>query len=85
MIVTDIKIKKIKDKKSRLLAYATVTLNDVLTINQVKIIESNRGGFFVAFPSRKIEDTFVDLIELDKQLYENISNEILGEYMRING
>lgn len=84
MTVTDIKIENVKEKKNRLLAYASVTLDDVLTINQIKIIESKKDTVFVAFPSRRIDDTFVNLIDFDKQLYKSITNEILREYVRIN-
>ena len=50
MIVTDIRLKLVDEV--RLKAYCTITLDFVLVIHDLKIIDGNKG-LFVSFPSRK--------------------------------
>lgn len=84
MTVTDIKIDKIENKKTKLVAHATVTLDDALKLFNIKILEKEEGKYFIAFPSRKIEDRYYSLVEVSNDLYQTISNEIISEYKRIN-
>lgn len=84
MEVTDIKIEKIEERKNKLVAYATITLDDKLTLFNIKILEKTEGEYFIAFPSRKIEEKYRSLVEVSNSLYKIISNEILSEYKRVN-
>ena len=51
MQVTDVKIRKVV-KYGKMKAVASVTLNDMLVIHDVRIIDGSRG-LFVAMPSRR--------------------------------
>ena len=56
MKVTNVKIKKVDgDKFDRLRAYVDVTLDDVLVIHGLKLMQGEQG-FFVAMPSRKMRN-----------------------------
>ena len=47
--ITNIKLNIVKDNK--ILAYATVTLNDCIIISGIRLYEGNKGRFIV-FPKR---------------------------------
>ena len=56
MKVTNVKIKKVDgDKFDRLRAYVDVTLDDVLVIHGLKLMQGEQG-LFVAMPSRKMRN-----------------------------
>lgn len=84
MTVTDIKIENIEEEKTRLVAYASVTLDDALTINKIKILKNKYSELFIAFPSRKQNENYYSLVEVSNELYSNITKEVLSEYKRIN-
>lgn len=56
--VTDVKIFPfdVGEPSSKVRAYAEVTLEDCLSIRGFKIVETESGGLFVGFPSRKGKD-----------------------------
>ena len=82
MQVTDIKINKIVERKSKILAHSDITLDNLITIRQIMIIEGNNGPF-IDFPSRKIGEDYLGLVEVEDQLFKDIKEEILAEYQRI--
>ena len=51
MQITDVRVKKI-NSQSRMKAIASITIDDVFVIHDIKIIESDKG-LFIAMPSRK--------------------------------
>lgn len=56
MQVTEVKAKLMHHPNNKLRAFCTITLDNSFVVRDLKIIESNRGGFFVAMPSRVITD-----------------------------
>lgn len=56
MQVTEVKTKIMLQPSNKLRAFCTVTFDSSFVVRDLKIIESNRGGFFVAMPSRVITD-----------------------------
>ncbi len=84
MTITDIKIEKLEDVKTKLVAYATVTIDEEITIHKIKILQKDKGIYFIAFPSRKNEDKYYSLVDVSSNLYKMINNEIISEYKRIN-
>lgn len=59
-VLSEIRIKLVAPvPNGRLLAFAQVTINDVLAIHDFKIIDG-RDGIFLAFPSRKTTDKCPD-------------------------
>ncbi|WP_456342432.1 septation protein SpoVG family protein [Thermovibrio sp.] len=65
-------------------AVATVRINDVLEIRDIKIIYSNKG-YFIQMPSKKSRTgEFVPIVNpLEKELYLHIRRKVLDEYKRI--
>lgn len=55
MQITEIKIFLKEGQDKKLKAYATLTIDNVFVVRNVKVIEGNKG-LFVAMPSRKIKD-----------------------------
>ncbi len=81
MKVTDINIRIATNEK--LMAYATVVLDEVLVIHNIKIINNNEE-YFIAMPSRKTKTgEFKDIvhpIKSDFRLY--LQDYILAEYKK---
>ena len=82
MKVTNVKIKKVDgDKFDRLRAYVDVTLDDVLVIHGLKLMQGEQG-LFVAMPSRKMRnEEFKDIVhpicpELRKWYYKSSPRKI---------
>lgn len=69
--------------EERLKAYATITIDNVFLIRDLRIINGN-AGLFVAMPSRKMKDgTFKDIAHpLNSEAREMIESSVLAEYER---
>jgi len=52
---TEVRIKLMEDNNERLLAFCSITFDDMFVIRDLKIIEGGKGSF-VAMPSRKLTD-----------------------------
>ena len=55
MNITEIRIKLLLNQRDKLRGFASITIDDVLVIRDIKVIEGARG-LFVAMPSRKLCD-----------------------------
>jgi stage V sporulation protein G len=55
VVITEVRIKLMEDNNERLLAFCSVTFDDMFVIRDLKIIEGAKGSF-VAMPSRKLTD-----------------------------
>ncbi len=55
MVITEVRIKLMEDNNERLLAFCSITFDDMFVVRDLKIIEGARGCF-VAMPSRKLTD-----------------------------
>ncbi len=53
MNVTEVRIKLVTDPRDKLRGFASITLDDLLVVRDIKIIEGTTGAF-VAMPSRKL-------------------------------
>jgi stage V sporulation protein G len=51
MQITDVRVKKI-NSQNRMKAIASITIDDVFVIHDIKVIESE-NGLFIAMPSKK--------------------------------
>ncbi len=65
-------------------AVATVKINDILEIKDIKILYSNKG-YFIQMPTRKSRTgEFIPVVNLlSKELYLHIRRKVLDEYKRI--
>lgn len=55
MVVTEVKIKLVPRSESKLLGFASITLDRCFVVRDIKVIQGNKA-LFVAMPSRKITD-----------------------------
>lgn len=55
MNITEVRVKLTEEKKNRLHAFCSITIDDDFVVRDLKIIEGYKG-VFVAMPSRKLTD-----------------------------
>lgn len=81
MKITDIRIQLIKNPRSKLLAFAEITIDESLVIKDFQIFASNRG-IFVGMPSKKMSDGswHETVFPIDTDLAKNISDSILRAF-----
>lgn len=82
MEITEVRIFLVTNEE-RLKAYATITIDNVFVIRDLRIINGN-NGLFVAMPSRKMKDgTFKDIAHpLNSETRRMIEERVLAEYQR---
>ncbi|MBQ7833891.1 MAG: septation regulator SpoVG [Lachnospiraceae bacterium] len=85
MTVTDVRVRKIPSD-GKLKAVASITLDDVFVVHDIKIIEGD-NGLFIAMPSRKSgENEFRDVAHpLNTETRDYIQEIILKEYCEYVG
>jgi len=54
--ITEIRVKLVQSARDKLVAFASITLDNALVIRDIKIISSGDDRLFVAMPSRKLCD-----------------------------
>src|SRR5512143_840068 len=82
MDVTEVRVFPVNNEE-RLKAYATITIDSVFLIRDLRVINGN-AGLFVAMPSRKMKDgTFKDIAHpLNSETRQLIEQKVLSEYER---
>ena len=82
MDITEVRVFPVTSEE-RLKAYATITIDNVFLISDLRIINGN-AGLFVAMPSRKMKDgTFKDIAHpLNSEARQLIESKVLAEYER---
>lgn len=82
MEITEVRVFPVANEE-RLKAYATITIDSVFLIRDLRIISGN-SGLFVAMPSRKMKDgTFKDIAHpLNSETRQMIEKQVLAEYER---
>ncbi len=80
MNITDIRIRKL-NQESKMKAIASVTFDNAFVVNDIKIIEGDRG-LFIAMPSRKTQNgEYKDIAHpINASAREFLQNVILFEY-----
>ena len=81
MKITEVKIFTVNEE--RLKAYATITIDDVFIIRDLKIIKGH-DGLFVAMPSKRRKDgQFKDIAHpLNQETREMIENAVFDAYKK---
>ncbi|MEW6708973.1 MAG: SpoVG family protein [Candidatus Riflebacteria bacterium] len=81
MKITEIRIQLIRHSKTKLRAFAEITLDGQLVIKDFQIFQSDRGPW-VGMPSRKMPDgNWRELVfPISTELQETISGTILRAY-----
>ncbi len=80
MQITELRLHKVSDG-GKLLAYVTVTFDDVLVVHNVKVIEG-KSGLFVAMPSRQLANgEYKDVVHpITSSFRTLLQDKILSEY-----
>ena len=80
MQITELRLHKVSDG-GKLLAYVTVTFDDVFVVHNIKVIEGNKG-LFVAMPSRQLANgDYKDVAHpIDSNFRAELQERILSEY-----
>ncbi|MCR4728448.1 MAG: septation regulator SpoVG [Lachnospiraceae bacterium] len=80
MNINDIRIRKI-DKEGKLRAVASITIDGVFVVHDIKIIEGDKG-LFIAMPSKKgLDGEYRDIAHpIDQATREMLSSMILEAY-----
>jgi len=80
MQVTDVRVRKI-EKEGKMKAIVSITLDNEFVINDIKVIEGEKG-LFIAMPSRKAADgEYRDISHLiNSGTRDMIQNVILNKY-----
>lgn len=81
MKVTSVNVKKIEKENSRMKGIASILLDDMIAIHDIRII-SGDNGLFVAMPSRKTAaGDYRDIVHpISPEGREIIESAILSEY-----
>lgn len=64
--ITDVRVTRLKNPKSKIVGFATLTFNEVLVVEDWKIINGS-NGLFVTGPSKKVEgqdNPYRDIVKL---------------------
>ena len=82
MKITDVRVRKV-DTDSKMRAVASITIDDVFVVHDIKIIEGEKG-LFIAMPSKKSADgEFRDIAHpINSSTREKIQNIILERYQQ---
>ena len=80
MLITDIKVRKMS-AEGKMKAIVSVTLDNMLVIHDIKVIEGQEK-MFVAMPSRKnAEGEYKDIVHpITPQMREQLQSAILTKY-----
>lgn len=81
MRITDIRLQILKNSQTKLKAFATIVLDDVLAIKDLRIFESVKGDF-VAMPSFKTPNgEWREVVApINTELREQINSYVLRAY-----
>lgn len=80
MQITDVRVKKI-NSQNRMKAVASITIDDVFVIHDIKVIESE-NGLFIAMPSKKNQNgEYKDIAHpINSETRNMIQDSIIAKY-----
>lgn len=81
MKISDVRIRKVLKEDGRLKAVASIIIDDVFVVHDIKILDGSEGCF-IAMPSRKTPDgEYKDIAHpLNSETRNQISQAVLGAY-----
>lgn len=81
MKITEVRIKKTFGDTS-IKAFASITIDDAIVVHDLKIIEG-KNGLFVAMPSKKVGDKFVDISHpITASSRSDLIDTVLNQYQQ---
>ena len=89
MEITKVKIYPFDTSRigGRVRAVADITIDDVLVIKGIKVVESKHGGLFISFPKKaSSKGTYVDIVQsLDNEFTEKVRRAVVDRYKELMG
>lgn len=82
MNITEVRIRLVKKDEGKMKAIASITIDDCFVVHDIKIIQGNEGGYFIAMPSKKTPDgEFKDIVHpLNTATREMLSEAIISKF-----
>ena len=81
MEVTEVRVSVSDDRKIK--AYASITLDNLLVVHGIKILDGKKGRF-IAMPSKRSGDKFKDIVHpLNTDFRKQIQDKILSTYTNL--
>ena len=82
MKISDVRVRIVKNETSKIKASVSITIDDVFVVHDIKVIDDNNGGYFIAMPSRKTPDgEFKDVVHpLNTETREQIRDIVLKAF-----
>ncbi|NPA16331.1 SpoVG family protein [Persephonella sp.] len=89
MEITEVKIYPFDTSRigGRVRAVADITIDNILVIKGIKLVESKHGGLFISFPKKaSSKGTYVDIVQsLDNEFTEKVRRAIVDKYKEMMG
>jgi len=89
MEITEVKIYPFDTSRigGRVRAVADITIDNILVIKGIKLVESKHGGLFISFPKKaSSKGIYVDIIQsLDTDFTEKVRRAIVDKYKEMMG
>lgn len=81
MLITAIKVRRIENSGTKMLGVATVTLDNMIAVHDIKILD-NGEAIFLAMPSRATKaNTFKDIVHpINSEVRQVLERLIVGAY-----
>ncbi len=82
MKISDVRVRIVKNETSKIKASVSITIDDVFVVHDIKVIDDNNGGYFIAMPSRKSPDgEFRDIVHpINTETREQIRDIVLKAF-----
>ena len=82
MKISDVRVRIVKNETSKIKASVSITIDDVFVVHDIKVIDDNNGGYFIAMPSRKNPDgEFKDIVHpINTETREEIRDIVLKAF-----
>jgi len=82
MKISDVRVRIVKNETSKIKASVSITIDDVFVVHDIKVIDDNNGGYFIAMPSRKTPDgEFKDIVHpINTETREEIRDIVLKAF-----
>lgn len=86
MKITSVNVRKIEKEGSRMKGIASVLLDDSFAVHDIRIIESDENGLFIAMPSRKTSaGGYRDIVHpINPEVRAMFEDAILSEYEKVS-
>lgn len=82
MNITEVRIRKTYGE-NKTKAFASVTIDDAMVIHDIRVVEG-KNGLFVAMPSKKIGDKYIDISHpIKAESRTELIDSVLNEYRQI--